>query len=403
MFSVFVNWMLGKYLASQSKVALGIGIGFNLCLLGFFKYSTFIAENILLLFGVGHIENVPILSSIILPIGISFYTFQILAYDIDLYFQKIEIQKSYSKLLLYVAMFPQLIAGPIVRYIDVEAQINERTCSWDKAYNGIQRFIYGLSKKVLLADLLGALSDEVYALGNGTLISWLLMISYSLQIYFDFSGYSDMAIGMGEMLGFDFLENFDNPYHSKSIKEFWRRWHISLSSWFRDYLYIPLGGNRKGNFATYRNLFIVFFATGLWHGASWNFVIWGLWHGFFLIIERVGFGKKLEKLPSSLQRVYTLLIVGIGWLMFRTEDLAGNMQSIVTLFRYKSSPIGEIIALFDSQMFLCVIVAIVACVIGTKKRLRNKYINDLIAVALFVVVLLQISTSNFSPFLYFRF
>lgn len=404
LFSVLINWILGRYLGRRNKVALIVGVCFNLCLLGFFKYSVFFVENIMGIFGRENvIENIPFLSNIVLPVGVSFYTFQILAYDIDVYFQKVAVQKSYSKLLLYVIMFPQLIAGPIVRYIDVEAQIHKRRCDWDYVYYGLRRFIYGLSKKVLLADSLGALAEQIYAVGDGTLISWMLMLTYSLQIYFDFSGYSDMAIGMGKMLGFDFLENFDNPYHSKSIKEFWRRWHISLSSWFRDYLYIPLGGNRKGKLVTYRNLFFVFLATGLWHGASWNFVIWGLWHGFFLIVERLGLGKVLDKIPVVLQRVYTLLIVGMGWLMFRTEDLQGNVASIITLFKYKRSPIGEMAVLLEPKMLVCLMVAILMCVLGTKKRLKSEFVRDVFAIILFVIVILQISTSNFSPFLYFRF
>lgn len=321
LFSTFINFILGERLAQKSKTALWCSVLFNLGLLGFFKYSNFLLRNIFIFFPGMNIEQMPIISNIVLPAGISFYTFRILSYDIDVYWQKVKPQRNFVKLLLYMVMFPQLIAGPIVRYSDVEQQINHRVCNYEKVYYGLRRFIYGLGKKLLLADALGEMTEAIFGCGGGTAVSWLGMLVYSLQIYFDFSGYSDMAIGMGKMLGFDFLENFDNPYHSKSIKEFWRRWHISLSSWFRDYLYIPLGGNRKGSIITYRNLAIVFLATGVWHGASWNFVIWGLWHGFFLIIERIGFWKILNKFPVFFQRIYTLLIVGIGWLMFRTENI----------------------------------------------------------------------------------
>ena len=401
LFSVLVNYLLGKYLARRDKRALIIGVSFNLCLLVFFKYTKFIFEMI----PGCNVENIPFIAQIVLPIGISFYTFQILAYDIDVYYQKVPVQKSFSKLCLYITMFPQLIAGPIVRYIDIESQINERSVNYEKVYEGLKRFIYGLAKKVLLADVLGGFTEEVFLIGgNGTIVSWLGMLAYSLQIYFDFSGYSDMAIGMGKMLGFDFLENFDNPYWSKSIKEFWRRWHISLSSWFRDYLYIPLGGNRKGTLATYRNLAIVFLATGLWHGASWNFVVWGLWHGLFLIVERIGFGKILEKLPIIIQRIYALIIVGTGWLMFRTEDLKANLMNIITLFRYRDSAVAEILTLFDTKLILSFVFGIALCVFGSKKQIKtNSIVNDVVTIGLFLIVLLQISTSNFSPFLYFRF
>jgi len=209
-------------------------------------------------------------------------------------------------------MFPYLIAGPIVRYADIEVQIESRVYNSHSIYFGLKRFISGLGKKVILADTLSLCTENLFGNGAGTFVAWLGMITYSLQIYFDFAGYSDMAIGMGKMLGFDFKENFNRPYYSNSIKDFWRRWHISLSSWFRDYPYVPLGGNRKGTFKTYRNLFLVFLATGLWHGASWNFVVWGLWHGSFIIIERLGLSKILRRLPIFAQRLYTLLVVGIG-------------------------------------------------------------------------------------------
>lgn len=403
LFSTLVNYILGEKLAHKNKVALWFGVSFNLGLLVFFKYTKFIFENVCAFIPGRNVESIPLISELVLPLGISFFTFRILAYDIDVYYQKVPAQNRYSKLLLFVVMFPWVVQGPIVRYTDVEQQINERSINYESIYAGLRRFINGLAKKVLLADVLGGFTETIFASGGGTLVAWLGMLAYSLQLYFDFAGYSDMAIGMGKMLGFDFSENFDNPYQSKSIKEFWRRWHISLSSWFRDYLYIPLGGNRKGKLATYKNLAIVFLATGIWHGASWNFVIWGLWHGFFLIIERVGFGKILEKLPAIIRRIYALLIVGIGWLMFRTEDLKGNLTSIVGLFKYEESAVGQILTLFDAKVILSFAFGIILCVIGTKKRIKNGLVGDIITLGLFLIALLQISTSNFSPFLYFRF
>lgn len=273
--SSILNYFLAFFLAKRSRIALIASLFVNLGILGYYKYSFFLLENLGVLIPGLNNETLSSVKNIVMPIGISFFTFRIIVYDIDIYYQRIKLQKNYLNLLLYIIMYPQLIAGPIVRYIDVEEQITCRTCNVDGTYRGLKRFVSGLGKKVLLADVLGACVEQIFAHETGTIATWIAMIFYSLQIYFDFSGYSDMAIGLGKMLGFNFLENFDNPYKSKSIKEFWRRWHISLSSWFRDYVYIPLGGSRKGVLKTYRNLMIVFALTGLWHGASWNFLIWG--------------------------------------------------------------------------------------------------------------------------------
>lgn len=406
MFSVGINFAISKGLEKKKKCYLLFGIVFNIGILGIYKYLGFILENILNCFNLIHLNislNIP---DIIMPIGISFFTFQILAYDIDLYWGKVERQQRYDRLLLYVAMFPQLIAGPIVRYIDVEKEINNREIHRENIYYGLQRFVIGLAEKVLLADILGGCLNTLFPANTvpGTIQAWMGMIIYSLQIYFDFAGYSDMAIGMGEMLGFHFAENFINPYQAISIQDFWRRWHISLSSWFRDYIYIPLGGNRKGKLKTYRNLLVVFLVTGLWHGASWNFVIWGLWHGLFIIFERLGGKKILGKLPKLLQHVYALFVVGIGWLMFRTENLQENVYCIKSLFVLNKVNLESMITILDPKVVFCIIISIVLCLSGLNwKRKKRGIVFDIAVVLVFVVILLQISASHFSPFLYFRF
>jgi alginate O-acetyltransferase complex protein AlgI len=293
--SALFNYLIGLGLAYSRipKAILIIGILLNIGLLGYYKYYEFIIENLNVLgFNIVH-QN-----SIILPIGISFFTFHGLSYIIDVYRDKKLVQKNVSNLLLYITFFPQLVAGPIVRYHDISQQLNKREVSVDKMTEGIKRFIIGLAKKVLIANTLGALATQIFSTDTsliGTGPVWLAIIAYSFQIYYDFSGYSDMAIGLAKFFGFDFPENFNFPYISKSVKEFWQRWHLSLSNWFKDYLYIPLGGSKNGNFKTYRNLMIVFLCTGIWHGASWNFIVWGCTHGILIIIERLFLLKYLEK------------------------------------------------------------------------------------------------------------
>ena len=291
LFSIIINYVLGIILnkletKNKKRIILIISVLFNLGLLGYFKYFNFFATNINKLLGTTLIQ----IKDIVLPIGISFYTFQIMSYIIDLYKKDIKVQKNILNLALYISFFPQLIAGPIVKYHDIAEQLKERIITIEKFATGIKRFVYGLSKKVILANSLAYIADYIFNTNINFInmpIAWLGAICYMLQIYFDFSGYSDMAIGLGKMFGFEYMENFNLPYISKSITEFWRRWHISLSTWFKEYLYIPLGGNRKGKLRTYINLGIVFFATGFWHGAAWNFIAWGLYNGFFLIIEKI--------------------------------------------------------------------------------------------------------------------
>lgn len=324
--SLVMNYVTGLLMdryPKEQKTILGVGIGMNLIALVVFKYADFLTENINSLLG----TELP-LPNIKLPIGISFFTFQAISYLVDVYRRETKVQKSLIDLSLYISLFPQLIAGPIVRYHDIALQLKTRTKSWTQIASGVERFIIGLGKKVLLANTFAAFADQVFD-SDPTIITPTMAvvgaICYTFQIYFDFAGYSDMAIGLGRMLGFEFKENFNFPYIAKSIQEFWRRWHISLSTWFRDYLYIPLGGNRVSKGKVYINLFLVFLCTGFWHGASWNFIFWGLFHGFFLILERVGLGKALKKVWQPLPQLYTLFVVVIGWIFFRAETMETAM------------------------------------------------------------------------------
>ena len=343
--SVTVNYISGLLLErcpegeegkrDKKRVLFGC-VAVNLLLLGYFKYFNFVVQAVNGLWtffgGAGTLAN---FREIALPIGISFYTFQALSYVVDVYRGETQVQKSYINMLLYVSFFPQLIAGPIVKYHDIAMQMDRRYVDVDKFVYGIRRFICGLGKKVLLSNTFAEVVDQVYGKDLTEVASsllWLTALLYMLQIYFDFSGYSDMAIGLGKMFGFDFLENFNLPYRALSVRDFWRRWHISLSSWFRDYLYIPLGGSRKGTAKTYRNLLIVFFMTGLWHGAGWSFILWGLYHGFFLVLERAFLGKALERTKPAVGWLYTLAVVFFGWILFRAESLETAVVFIKNMF-----------------------------------------------------------------------
>lgn len=339
--SISLNYVSGllidKHLGTKKAwFFLALGVSINLLFLATFKYANFVIENLNQLFG--FLQLPPVKNpGIMLPVGISFYTFHSLSYLVDIYRRVAKVQKNPVDLTLYISFFPQLIAGPIVRYHDICDQLRGRKESIDKVISGIERFVLGLGKKVLLANNFGLIADEIFALSPGSFhapVAWLGIVSYTLQIYFDFSGYSDMAIGLARMFGFNFLENFNFPYMAKSIKEFWRRWHISLSNWFRDYLYISIGGNRFGVSRTYLNLAIVFLLTGFWHGASWTFLAWGAFHGFFLIIERIGFDKLLARLWSPIQVVYTLFFVMIGWILFRAETFGYAFDYVKALFSF---------------------------------------------------------------------
>lgn len=297
-----------------------VSLCMNLGLLGVFKYSSFLIGNINSIFGLSIADP-----KLPLPIGISFFTFQSMSYTIDLYLRKIKVQKNIISFTSFVSLFPQIVAGPIVRYDDIATEIDNRTITVSKVSEGIGVFVKGLAKKVILANNIGIVWTTVKAMEYSqisALTAWVGILAFTFQIYFDFSGYSDMAVGLGKMMGFSFPQNFDYPYVSKSVSEFWRRWHMTLGAWFRSYVYIPLGGNRNGLPKTIRNLIIVWFLTGMWHGASWNFIIWGIYFGVLIIIERLGFGKILEKLPTILSRLYTFLIVVFGWVLFEITNLS---------------------------------------------------------------------------------
>lgn len=416
--SVIINWICGVWMEKWEKgrtVVLIVSVVANLGLLGYFKYANFILNTIDALIPGGN--TLPRLN-IGLPIGISFFTFQAMSYVIDLYRGEYKAQKNPLNLALYISFFPQLIAGPIVKYRDVNKQIVERTVTGEKIALGFRRFIYGLAKKVIISNILAISVDRIYATDMtrvNSALAWTAAICYTLQIYYDFSGYSDMAIGLGRMFGFDFLENFNYPYISSSIKEFWRRWHISMSSWFREYLYIPLGGNRKGKIRTYINLFIVFAATGLWHGASWNFVGWGLFHGFFIIIERLGFGKLLEK-SKILSRIYCLLVVIVGWVFFRANDTGTAIEIIKRMFMPWQYNSGNMIlgVIMNAKTLLITFIAIIACgpvqqifKIKALEKVAAKWKNSLpeaivLALLLFYSITL-LANDAYNPFIYFRF
>lgn len=329
--SIIINYIFGRLLGTENKKKrqwiLAIAVVINIGLLVVFKYLDMMVQTVNQLCG----SEIPLVG-LALPIGISFFTFQALSYVIDVYRREVEPQKNLWNVMLYISFFPQLIAGPIVKYHDIQEQIDNRNTDVKEIAEGLRRFIIGLSKKVLISNTMAVTADALFAAGAGELnilSAWIAAIAYMLQIYFDSSGYSDMAIGLGHMFGFRFLENFRYPYISANIQEFWRRWHISLSTWFKEYLYIPLGGNRKGKARTCLNKMIVFFSTGLWHGANWTFVLWGLWHGVFLLFEQV---CPVKKLPKVLAHIYALLVVCVGFVMFRADTFGQGMFMIGTMF-----------------------------------------------------------------------
>ena len=333
-FDYFNGYMVNKY-AEKREIArkfVLLSVVGNLAILGFFKYYDFIATNLISL-GINWLKPL----NLALPIGISFYTFQTMSYPIDVYRKSASVQKNMISFGTYVTLFPQLVAGPIVRYKDISDQLDNRKENVDQFYDGILYFTRGLAKKVLLANGIGSLSDMIFKMDFSSIsmmTMWLGAMAFAFQIYFDFSGYSEMAIGLGKMFGFDFPENFNYPYISKSITEFWRRWHISLSTWFRDYVYIPLGGNRKGKLITFRNIFIVWALTGFWHGASWNFLLWGIYFGTILMLEKSFLLKVLEKLPVFIQHIYALILILIGWIIFSITEVANIPNALFGLIRF---------------------------------------------------------------------
>ena len=424
LFSVFCNYLAGLFVSGRKGV-LYVAVAVNLGVLGVFKYLTFLVRTVNQLPGVA--IAVP---SIVLPVGISFFTFQGLSYVIDVYRNERLKSTRFRDVLLYIALFPQLVAGPIVRYEDVADEIKSRRHTLEQLANGLRRFIIGLSKKLMIADVCGSVVTLIYSAKSSALDSrtaWLAAVCYLIQIYFDFSGYSDMAIGLGLCFGFHFKENFNYPYISASIQEFWRRWHISLSTWFREYLYIPLGGNRKGKAKTYRNKLIVFFCTGLWHGANWTFIVWGLWHGFFIVAEDAakklfGLGKhgknRRNPVETVLKHLYTLLVVLIGFVIFRADNMGQAFSMIGAMFSgiRASAQTGLLLAqcLTPLTMF-----ALLFGLVGStpvlpmvcrkaEQQTGSVYVclrvlSYVGALILLLVDILHLSAASYVPFIYFQF
>ncbi|MDO4729606.1 MAG: MBOAT family protein [Candidatus Saccharibacteria bacterium] len=407
----FALW-ISKAKKRSKKPLLILSIIFNIALLGFFKYFNFgisIFENV-----TGKQLNLPLIE---LPIGISFYTFQILSYVVDVYRGKVKVQKNIVTLATYIALFPQLIAGPIVQYSDVEKQLKDRKESLDLFIEGVKRFVLGLAKKVIIANNVAYIADTLYAqpiTEVSTIGLWLAAIAYTLQIYFDFSGYSDMAIGLGKMFGFNFLENFNYPYIATSIKDFWRRWHISLSKWFRDYIYIPLGGNRVSKLKWVRNIMIVWMLTGLWHGANWNFILWGLFYGVLLLLEGTILAKPLSKLPTWIRYILTMFIVVIGWTIFRVEHLSTLAATLGKMFGVGASfSLSEVF--YSNYTLITSLPYILIGILFVTPYLRKAFckleqkciwlipVKYLVYLGMFGLTIVFLISSSYNPFIYFRF
>ncbi|HCI73543.1 MAG TPA: transcriptional regulator [Lachnospiraceae bacterium] len=419
--SILISWAGGLLVdhflclgrERAAKVSLALSVAAGLSLLGFFKYADFVLRTIN---NLAHSE-IPLLQ-LALPIGISFYTFQTISYIIDVYRGSAKVQKNIISYGAYVTMFPQLIAGPIVQYKTIDRQLRRRKESSDEFALGVMRFMEGLGKKVLLANNAGLLWDTVRAMDPGSmpvLTAWIGIAAYTFQIYFDFSGYSDMAIGLGHMFGFRFLENFDHPYESRSASEFWRRWHISLGTWFREYVYIPLGGSRAGTFGLIRSTMAVWLLTGIWHGADWNFCIWGIYYGVILLLEKLVYGKGLRRLPAVVQHIYCMLVVMVGWFIFSYNEITGGMGYLAAMFGGGGRLLnnGSVYLLYSNAVLLIVLILgstsfparLSARILG---RLRHAGSLPLVLRSAFVVAVFLASTAylvsaSYNPFLYFRF
>ena len=414
LFSILFNWKTGIWIeeaAKYKKCIFILNIICNMVLLAVFKYLDMFILSINNVCGDNKIAAV----ELPLPIGISFYTFQTMSYIIDLYRGKYKAQRSLISLALYISFFPQLIAGPIVRYEDINEQIENRKVTLEQTAAGIRRFIYGLGKKVIVSNILAESASQIadiYIMELTGMVAWVGAILYTLQIYYDFSGYSDMAIGLGKMFGFRFLENFNYPYLSKSISEFWRRWHISLGTWFREYLYIPLGGNRKGKIRTYLNLMIVFAVTGLWHGASWNFVVWGIYYGILNVIERIGLQKLLMK-SKMFAWIYSILAVNFGWVIFQQKDLIKGIEYLKRMiqpWKYTES-IYTLQELVSSRVWFVAIIAVLGCggiqklaeKWGIKGKWKDSIFEMLFCIGIVMCSFMLLAGNSYNPFIYFRF
>lgn len=419
LFSIIFNYFGGLQIdalkqsgdTKKLKFSFFFTVIVNLAILGFFKYYGFVLDSInsILPF------NIPY-KALALPIGISFYTFQTLSYIIDVYRGTAEVQKNFISFGTYVTMFPQLIAGPIVRYQDIDKQLRKRTISMYKFGQGMAWFLRGLGKKVLLANNIGMMFDSIHAMGadeRSVLTAWLGCLAYTMQIYFDFSGYSDMAIGLGKMFGFEFMLNFNYPYISKSLTEFWRRWHISLGTWFREYVYIPLGGNRVSSAKHIRNIMVVWMLTGLWHGAAWNFVFWGLYHGIVQLIEKKVLKNVLEKLPNFVQILYTFIIVMIGWVMFfctSLKDLGVYLGNMIGIGGHGFIDSTGLYYLFTN--LILIVICFIACGPTAWKKIQKcalkagkarQVVATIAYIAIFILSLAYLVNATYNPFLYFRF
>ncbi|MDD2483051.1 MAG: MBOAT family protein [Candidatus Shapirobacteria bacterium] len=411
---ILVNYIFGLIInkTTYKKIWLTSAIIFDLGYIFYFKYLIFAMttlSTVLLKTGKGPLE----LPQIIMPLGISFVTFHLISYVFDIYRKDIRAEKNVLNFSLYILMFPHLIAGPIVRYKDIGVQIKKRQFSKDQFVEGIKRFVMGLAKKVLIANVMAAVADQIFAIFPQYLtgqIVWLALFSYTLQIYFDFSGYSDMAIGLAKMFGFNFKENFNFPYIANSIKDFWRRWHISLSSWFRDYLYIPLGGNRKGKIRTLVNIAIVFTLTGLWHGSNWHFIFWGVYFGFFLILENLFLGKVLDKLWFGWRHLYTMGVVIIGWLFFRINSLNYAVYLLKVMVGINPNKIAVYqLGNFATREYLAVMLIALVAATPIGRNLYQKIVNKIPAMeiittgGLLILSIMQLAGDTYNPFIYFRF
>ena len=423
--SIAFNYFFGRLVGKFSKVSgdgtkafysLLAGILINILLLSFFKYANFICDNINIV--LLEVQITPLnLAPVHLPLGISFFTFQAISYLVDVYRKEMSSQNNIIDLALYISLFPQLVAGPIVRYRDITSQLTDRTHSMALFTQGVRRFIYGLAKKMLLANPLGEVADAVFSLSGSDLtmpLAWIGLITYTLQIYFDFSGYSDMAIGLGRMFGFHFPENFNYPYIAKSVREFWRRWHISLSVWFRDYVYIPLGGSRRTSGRVYFNLLIVFILTGIWHGASWNFLIWGLFHGVFIALEHRWLSRLLTERSKVLQHIYLLSVVTGGWVLFRADNLLqavsfyGSLMGVrhfqTTAYQFAQVVSFEAVYSLIFGIFLATpIFSLVMNKIKEWKVAAYEISTIILLCSLFWCSIIKIVASTYNPFIYFRF
>lgn len=427
--SILSNYLVGRQIYKYKEVPdyrkayLVVGVIVNIALLVSFKYANFIADNINYVLSAVGFSTID-LSPVHLPLGISFFTFQAISYIVDVYRKEVPPQNNIFDLALYISLFPQLIAGPIVRYHDVSRQITGRKHSLELFSGGVRRFIYGLAKKMLIANPLGEVADSVFMLSGNDLtmpLAWIGVLAYALQIFFDFSGYSDMAIGLGRMFGFRFHENFNYPYISMSLREFWRRWHISLSTWFRDYVYIALGGNRVSAFRVYVNLLIVFTLTGFWHGASWNFLIWGLFHGVFLATEHAGFSNILKRMWKPVQHFYMLMIVLVGWVFFRADTLPqaiAFLKSMSDVSNYQTTLLqfSQVLSYEAIYAFSIGVILAVPAYPAFNRYLEEVSGGSTIKIAVLIEVprltlllsllllsMLKIASSTYNPFIYFRF